>query len=172
MTKSGEKLVGVGEEQLRQQLWVEDNPKAIKRLVAALEYKSGHTPAEIEAKYAWPEQTVYDWLTIVAERDLTALGDAPRPPNASKLTPEQWNELTAVLNAPPSEVDYSAPAWTPELVHRYIIETFDVEYSLAHMYRVLKRAGLSRQTARPRHYKADAEEQRQFREDLKKSGQH
>jgi len=172
VTKSGGKLVGVDEEQLRQQLWVEDNPKAIKRLVAALEYKSGLTPDEIEEKYAWPEQTVYDWLTVVAERDLTALGDAPRPPNASKLTPDQWNQLTAVLNAPPSEVDYTAPAWTPELVHRYISDTFEVEYSLAHMYRVLKRAGLSKQTARPRHYKADAEEQRQFREDLKKSGQH
>ena len=60
MTKSGAKLAGVDEEQLRQQLWVEDNPKAIKRLVAALEYKSGLTPDEIEEKYAWPEQTVYD----------------------------------------------------------------------------------------------------------------
>ncbi len=40
------------------------------------------------------------------------------------------------------------------------------------MYRVLKRAGLSRQTARPRHYKANDDEQRQFWEDLNKSGQH
>ena len=122
---------------------MEHNPKTIKRLVAALEDKSDHTPAEIEAKYAWPQQTVYDWLTVVAERDLTALGDAPRPPNASKLTPNQWNQLMAVLNAPPSEVDYSAPAWTQELVHRYIIVTFDIEYSLAHMYRVFKQAELS-----------------------------
>jgi len=165
-------LVGADEEQLRQQLWVERNPKAIKRLVAALEYKSGLSPAEIEEKYGWSEQTVYGWLDIVAERDLTALGDAPRPPNASKLTTDQWEQLTAVLNAPPSEVAYDAPAWTPELVHDYITETFGVEYSLAHMYRVLKRAGLSRQTARPRHYKANAESQRRFREDLKKSGQH
>ena len=168
MTKAGAKLVGADEEQLRQQLWVERNPKAIKRLVAALEYKSGLSPAEIEEKYGWSEQTVYGWLDIVAERDLTALGDAPRPPNASKLTTDQWEQLTAVLNAPPSEVAYDAPAWTPELVHDYITETFGVEYSLAHMYRVLKRAGLSRQTARPRHYKANAESQRRFREDLKK----
>ena len=70
MTKPGGKLFGIDEEQLCQQLWVEDNPKAIKRLVAALEYKSGLTPDEIEEKYAWPEQTVYDWLTVVAERDL------------------------------------------------------------------------------------------------------
>jgi len=76
--------------------------------------------------------------------------------------------VTAALNAPPSEADYDAPAWTPEFVHDYITETFDVEYSLPHMYRVLKRAGLSRQTARPRHYKANDDAQRQFRENLKK----
>ncbi len=160
MTKSGAKLVGVDEEQLRQQLWAERNPKAIKPPIATLEYKSGLSPAKLEDKYGWPEQTIYGWLDVVAERDLTALGDAPRPPNASKLTADQWEQLTAVLNAPPSEADYDAPAWTPELVHDYITGTFDVEYSLAHMYRVLKRAGLSRQTARPRHYKANGDAQR------------
>jgi hypothetical protein len=41
MTKRGEKLVGIDEEQLRQQLRTERDPKVIKRLVAALEYKSG-----------------------------------------------------------------------------------------------------------------------------------
>jgi len=81
VTKSGAKLVGVDGEQLRQQLWVERNPKAIKCLIAALEYKSGLSPAELEEKYGWPEQTIYGWLDVVAERDLTALGDASRPPN-------------------------------------------------------------------------------------------
>lgn len=69
-----------------------------------------------------------------------------------------------MLNAPPTD----APAWTPELVHHYITETFPVEYSLPYLYRVLKRAGLSKQTAWSRHYKADPEEQRRFREELKK----
>jgi transposase len=78
--------------------------------------------------------------------------------------------LTAVLNAPPSEAGYDHPAWRPELVLDYITQTFGVEYSLAHMYRVLERAGLSRQTARPRHYEADPVEQQRFRDDLKKSG--
>ncbi len=171
MTGQGDKLLGVNPEQLRQQLRRETNPKAIKRLTAALLYTEDMSPYEIERVLGFPAQTVYDWLDVVAERDLAALGDAPRGSNAAKLTPDQWELLIAVLNAPPSEAGYDAPAWTPELVHHYIIETFGVEYSLAHMYRVLKRAGLSRQTARPRHYKADAEEQRRFRKELKKSGQ-
>ena len=170
MTKQGDKLAGVNPEQLRQQLHRETNPKAIKRLTTALMYTEGMSPYEIEEVLGFPAQTVYDWLDVVAERDLAALGDAPRPPNAAKLTPDQWKHLTTVLNAPPSEAGYDAPAWNPELVHHYITETFGVEYSLAHMYRVLKRAGLSKQTARPRHYKADPDEQQRFRDELKKSG--
>jgi len=37
----------------------------------------------------FPEQTVYDWLDTVAERDLTALGDLPRPGQSTRLTDDQ-----------------------------------------------------------------------------------
>jgi len=170
MTKYGEKLADVDEKQLREQLRTEHDPKAIKRLVAALEYKSGLSPAKIQGKYGWHEQTVSDWLDIVAERDTSALGDLPRGGSQSHLTDDQWDELTATLAASPSEAGVDAPAWRPPLVHEYIAENFDVEYSLAHMYRVMKKAGLSVQTARPIHYEADPEEQRRWRAEFKKSG--
>ena len=95
------------------------------------------SPYDIERVLGISAQTVYDWLDVVAERDLTALGDAPRPSNAAKLTSEEWEHLTAVLNAPPTEAGYDEPAWTPELVHHYITETFDAEYALAYMYKIL-----------------------------------
>lgn len=170
MTTWGGKLDGVDEEQLRQQLRTETDAKAIKRLTCALLYRQGKSPAEIEQLLGFPEQTVYDWLDTVAERDLTALGDLPRPGQSTRLTDDQWTELTATLAASPSEAGYDDPTWTPALVRDYIAETFDVEYSLAHMYRVMKRAGLSYQTARPRHYKADPAEQQRWREEFKKSG--
>ena len=73
MTKQGKKLTGIDEEQLREQLRTDRDPKAIKRLVVALEYKSGLSPAKIQQKYGWHEQTVYDWLDIVAERESSGL---------------------------------------------------------------------------------------------------
>jgi transposase len=170
MTKRGKKLASIDEEQLRQQLRTERDPKAIKRLVAALEYKSGLSPSKIQHKYGWHEQTVYDWLDIVAERDGIALGDRPRGGSSSRLADGQWDELTATLAASPSETGIDAPAWRPPLVRDYIAETYDVEYSSAHMYRVMKKAGLSVQTARPVHYEADPAEQRRWRTELKKSG--
>ena len=170
MTKQGEKLVGIDEEQLREQLRTERDPKAIKRLVVALEYKFGLSPAKIQHKYGWHEQTVYDWLDIVAEREGVALGDLPRGGSQSRLTDDQWKDLTATLAASPADAGVDAPAWRPPLVREYIADTFGVEYSLAHMYRVMKKAGLSVQTARPIHYEADPEEQRRWRAEFKKSG--
>jgi len=170
MTTWGGKLDSVDEEQLRQQLRTETDAKAVKRLTSALLYRQGKSPAEIEKLLGFPEQTVYDWLDTVAERNLTALGDLPRPGQPTRLTEDQWTELTATLAASPSEAGYGEPAWTPALVRDYIAETFNVEYSLAHMYRMMKRAGLSYQTARPRHYKADPAEQRRWRREFKKSG--
>lgn len=97
MTTWGGKLAGIDSEQLRQQLRTESDPKAIKRLTSALLYEHGHSPAEIERLLGFPEQTVYDWLDTVAERDPDALGDLPRPGQSTGLTDKQWTDLTATL---------------------------------------------------------------------------
>ena len=171
MTKAGGKLAEVTELHLRQRLAEETDPKAIKRLVAALEYKQGLSPAKIEEKYGWPEQTVYSWLNRFEERGWTAaLRDKPRPGRRSRLGPTQRRQLFADLNAPPIEAGYDAPAWTPALVNAYLDERFDVTYSGEHCRRLLHEAGLSVQTVRPYHYKADPDEQRRWRSSFKKSG--
>jgi transposase-like protein len=62
-------LEDVDEEQLRQQLRTETDGKAVKRPISALLYEQGQSPTEIERILGFPEQTVYDWLDVVAERD-------------------------------------------------------------------------------------------------------
>ena len=99
-----------------------------------------------------------------------ALGDHPRGGSRPRLTDDQWNQLTATLQASPAKAGVDAPAWRPPLVRDYIAENFGVEYSPAHMYRVMHKAGMSVQTARPIHYEADPEEQRHWRAEFKKSG--
>jgi len=110
MSGWGEKLEGVDAERLRQQLRTETDPKAVKRLTVALLYVDGFSPNRIEQLLGVPAQTAYDWLDVVAERELTALGDAPRFGRPSYLSPEQWDELTATLAASPSEAGVDAPA--------------------------------------------------------------
>ncbi|SFS40605.1 hypothetical protein SAMN04488556_0619 [Halostagnicola kamekurae] len=48
MTTWGGKLEGINEEQLLQQLRMETDGKAVKRLTSALLYRQGKLPAEIE----------------------------------------------------------------------------------------------------------------------------
>jgi hypothetical protein len=97
MSGWGEKLDGVDPEQLCQQLRTETDPKAVKRLTVALLYVDGFSPNRIEQLLGVPAQTAYDWLDVVAEREVTALGDAPRSGRPSYLSAEQWKQLTATL---------------------------------------------------------------------------
>ena len=171
MTKRGDKLAGVSTAHLHQRFIDESDPKAVKRLTAALEYKSGLSPAKIEAKYGVAEQTVYDWLDRFAERGINAaLHDSPRPGRPRLLSHEHHQRFVAAVNAAPTEVGYDAPAWSPVLVRTYLEETFDITYSREHCRRLLHETGLSVQTARPIHYKADPEIQRKWRAEFKKSG--
>jgi len=72
MTKHGNKIPGLTVEQVRKQLAEETDPKAIKRLTAAREYLDGLSPADIETKYGWHEQTIYGWLDRFEERGFEA----------------------------------------------------------------------------------------------------
>lgn len=173
MTNWGTKLAEVSTAQLRQRLAKESDPKAIKRLVAALEYKAGLSPAEIEAKYGWPTQTVYGWLDRFEERGVdAALHDIPLPGRPPRLTPEHRQQYIATVNKPPSDAGYDEPTWSPALLQQYLVDAFDVSFSREHCRRLLHEAGLSFQTARPVHYKADPAAQRRWRSEFKKSGRH
>ena len=167
MTRESEKLVGVGPEQLRQQLRRETDAKATKRLTVALLYDAGFSPYEIKEILGFPAQTGYNWLEVVAERDPTALGDVPRPGRQPRLSPDQWSELTATLHVPPIDAGYTDPAWTPPLVRQHIKNTYGVEYSQAHIYRIMHN-----QSARPDSpaapLKANPVEQHRRRKELKK----
>ncbi|WP_228842400.1 helix-turn-helix domain-containing protein [Halococcus agarilyticus] len=127
MTKRGDKLAGVSTAHLHQRFIEETDPKAVKRLTAALEYKLGLSPAKIEAKYGVPEQTVYDWHDRFAERGIdAALHDTPRPGRPRLLSRENHQRFVAAVNAVPTEVGYDAPAWSPALARTSLEETFDI----------------------------------------------
>ncbi len=95
------------------ELRTETDAKAAKRLMCAVLYSQVKSPAKTEQLLGFPEQTIYDWLDVVAERDL------PRPEQSTRLTDEQWTELTATRPASPSEAGYDDSTWTPALVREH-----------------------------------------------------
>ena len=169
MTKHGKKIPGVTVDQVREQLAEETDPKAIKRLTAAREYLDGLSPAKIETKYGWHEQTVYNWLSRFEERGFrAALYDDERPGQDPELAEDQFDEFAETLQEPPEEAGYDEPAWTSKLARQHLIEEYDVAYSLRHVQRLMKKAEVSWKKPRPEPSSADEEELEEYDRELKK----
>jgi len=150
MTKHGNKIPGVSVEQVRDHITEETDPKAIKRLTAAREYLAGLSPAEIETKYGWHEQTVYGWLNRFEERGFeAALYDDKPPGREPELADDQFEEFAETLQDPPDKAGYDEPAWTSKLARQYLLEKFDIAYSLRHVQRLMKKAEVSWKKPRP-----------------------
>jgi transposase len=169
MAKEGNKIPDLTKRRVREQLADETDPKAIKRLTAAREYLEGLSPADIEAKYGWDRQTVYNWLNRFEERGFdAALYDKSRPGRPSELSNEQFEQFAAVLHEPPEEVEYDDPAWSSALAQHYLIEAFDVDFSHRHVCRLMNKAGVSPKRPRPEPASADEDEREEFEETVRK----
>lgn len=172
MTEWGGKIPDITVKELQETLAnTEDDGKAVKRLMAAVAYKQGQSPAEIEETFGISKKNVYQWLDRFEERGLdNALYDESKPGRPRKLTEAEFNELTAVLHESPETVGYDGiQAWTPKFVQHWLNTQFDVEYSRRHIRRLMDEVGLSWRTARPEHYEVDPEDVAEFQETFKKS---
>lgn len=158
MTKWGEKISDISLEELQRNLVeTDDDGKAVKRLVAAIAYKHGQSPADIEERFGLSRNNVYAWLDRFEERGLDeALYDEPKPGRPPKLSDEEFDEFVAVVNESPEDAGYgNVEAWTPKLVQHWLKSRFDVEYTRRHIRRLMDETGLSWRTARPEHHDID-----------------
>jgi len=169
MAKEGNKIPDLTKCRVREQLADETDPKAIKRLTAAREYLEGLSPADIEDKYGWDRQTVYNWLNRFEERGFdAALYDKSRPGRPSELSDEQFEQFTAVLHESPEKAGYNDPAWSTALAQHHLLEAFDVAFSRRHTRRLMHKAGVSSVRPRPEPASADEDEREEFEETVEK----
>lgn len=159
MAEWGGKIPDVTVEELRSKLVeTDDDGKAVKRLMSAIAYKQGQSPAEIEETFGISRKNVYVWLDRFEERGLDgALYDEPKPGRPPKLTDEQFEELAAILDNSPRDAGYDEETWTAELVQQWLTTHFGVEYTRRHVRRLMTDPDLSRRTVRSDHDEADPE---------------
>lgn len=137
-------LSHVSAEELRAELERVESRTPALRLVVALNHKHGLTQTEIAEQYGIARKTVYNWLTRIASRPLDeAVTDDERPGRPPKLAPDEQQELARQLREPPTAVGYEAEHWTPPLVRTFVSEAFGVEYSVPHVRRLMRDAGLA-----------------------------
>ena len=128
MAQHGKKIAEVSPTELKARLAEASSPKAVKRLVAAREYLAGSSPSEIEAKYGFPEQTVYEWLDRIEDRGLeAALEDESPPGRPLTLEAAQREQFERAVGNSPRDVGFDRTTWTPALAQTYLSREFDVE---------------------------------------------
>lgn len=133
------KLEDVSAAALRDALDRADDAKAAKRLMIAVAYVDGVDVAVLSERYGIPESTIYYWLGRFEDTAVEdAMTDDPRPGRPSKLAAEQRAAVERWLAATPRELGLDADEWTPELLRNHISDEFGVDYSRAHVQRILE----------------------------------
>lgn len=167
------RLENISAEQLRKYLDKVEKKAETLRLVVGINYKNGITQTELAEWYGVSRTTIHNWLDRLERLDTEpfdeVIHDDQRSGRPSKLTESEREELFSVLQTTPSELGVDAPAWSPPLVRAYILEEFDVEYSLRHIRDLMNDAGIVWKTARPEYYEADERAQEAFKEGFKKT---
>lgn len=167
MTEWGGKITEITVDELQEKLEeTEDSGKAVKRLMTAIAYKQGQSPAEIEETFGISRKNVYLWLNRFEERELDdALYDEPKPGRPSKLSDDEFAELDAVLQNPPTDAGYDdVLVWSPKFVQHWLRTQLDTEYTLRHVRRLMDDSAPSWRTARSKHYEIDPEDVAEFQD--------
>jgi transposase len=148
-----------------------DEGKPRERVLAAIGRKKGDQLDTLADRHGVVEKTILNWLDRFEEEPIEqAPYDAPRSGRPAKIDGEDRERLFEQLQQPPTELGYDQQAWSAKLLLHHAKEEYGVEYHETYAYDLLKEAGLSLRTARPRHHEADPEETAEFQEIVEKNG--
>lgn len=110
-------------------------------------------------------RAVQDWAYLYRDGGIDALKLRPRGIRPTKLSAEQAQAFRARFLAGPTDADGGICTLRGRDAVRILREEFGVRHTMGSIYQVLARLGLSPLRPRPRHRKADPEQQRQWLQD-------
>jgi transposase len=149
-------------EELRRLARREPDRRAAMRLLAIANALEGSSRAEAARLAGMERQALRDAVLRYNAEGAGALHDRPRSGRPEGLTPGQQASLKAwVLRGPNPERD-GVSAWRLADICAHAERAYGVRYSGWGMSCLLKRLGLSRQKARPRHPQGSAAERAAF----------
>ena len=149
-------------QELRRLARREPDRRAAMRLLAIANALEGLSRAEAARLAGMERQALRDAVVRYNAEGPDGLHDRPRSGRPEALTPGQQASLKAwVLRGPDPERD-GASAWRLVDIRAHAEQAYGVRDSGWGMSRLLKRLGLSRQKARPRHRRGSAAERAAF----------
>jgi len=153
----------VGAADLRRFAQGEADRCAALRALAIAQALEGASRAEAARLVGRERQSLRDAVLRFNAEGLAGLRNRPRPGRPGKLSPARQEELRAwVLAGPDPEADGMSSYRLLDIA-AHIEQRWSVLYGLSSVSRLLHRMGLSWQTTRPAHPKADAEAQELYK---------
>lgn len=130
-----------------------------KRARAVRAYIDGARVVDIAAQVRVVRGTVNCWLRWYETLGAEGLRTNKPPGAAPRLTPEQLQELTRIVESGPLAAGFTSGVWTGPMIGRLILDRYGVRYHNHHVPRLLNALGFSVQRPRKRLARADAEAQ-------------
>jgi transposase len=129
---------------------------------AVLGYIEGRRVIDMAAELGVDRSSINRWLQWYEAMGVEGLVTGKAPGPAPRLTPEQQEELIAVIEEGPTAAGYTSGVWTGPMIGDLIHQRFGVEYHNHHIPRLLHKLGFSVQRPRKRLARADAEKQAEW----------
>lgn len=139
-------------EELHSQLDDLEERVPTQRVLAAIGRKLGRSTGELATLHDVSEQTIRNWLNRFEEQPIErAPYDDSRSGRPPKLSDERKAEFIADLHKSPRVFGYDRRGWVPALAAHHLDDKFDVDYSLVHVRRLMRTAGVSWWRVRPQY---------------------
>jgi transposase len=149
-------------EALADRIRAEADARVARRLMAVRLAMIGQTAPEIVPQTLISKRQVYAWVARYNAEGIDGLDDREGRGRKGPLDAAQGRALVARLRAGPTEAD-GVCAFAGEDVRRILRDELGVVRSLQAVYDLLHRLGFEPLRPRPRHPRADAEEQEAFK---------
>ncbi len=130
-----------------------------KRARAVRAYIDGGRVVDIAVQVRAARGSVNFWLRWYETLGADGLRTEKPPGGAPRLSPEQREELTRLIEAGPMEAGFTSGVWTGPMIGQLILDRYGVRYHNHHVPRLLNQLGFSVQRPRKRLARADADAQ-------------
>lgn len=115
--------------------------KEYRRLRAYDLHQKGWRSIDIARALDVSPGAISQWLSAARQHGPGALRSRKAPGARPKLAPEQLQQLPALLENGPEHYGFRGNVWTCSRVVQLVKQQFGVQYSSAHMSRILKKIG-------------------------------
>ena len=121
-----------------------------RRLLAAQDLQRGLSQSQIARKFGVSRTTASRWHRALNGKGMEALRKRRAPGRPSRLTSEQFTEVSRLYEAGPRAAGFETDRWTTNRFANAIHQRFGVRYDPDHVGRIMHRLGLRVRTRQRR----------------------